>query len=106
MVGNVLYYQLNIDYIIETYCVNTDKPELKCNGKCHLAKQLTALDNTDDSGKAITTYFDSFFPVFTEKLPVINFQNLSQCIEKQKINSNNQNYSYHFNYYHFKPPMA
>ena len=36
-----LNYELNQEYITETYCINKDKPELGCNGKCHLAKQLT-----------------------------------------------------------------
>jgi hypothetical protein len=29
-----------LNYITNTFCVNQDKPELKCNGKCHLIKQL------------------------------------------------------------------
>ncbi|WP_372937678.1 hypothetical protein [Seonamhaeicola sp.] len=33
-------YLLNQDYIAEFLCVNKDKPELQCNGKCHLAKEL------------------------------------------------------------------
>ncbi len=52
-VGNVLYYQLNIDYIIETYCVNKEKPELQCNGKCHLAKQLSVTKTTDYSNSKL-----------------------------------------------------
>ncbi len=36
----LLNYELNTAYIIENFCVNTDKPELKCNGKCHLSKQI------------------------------------------------------------------
>ena len=35
-------YEVNKAYIIENFCENTDKPELKCNGKCHLAKQIQA----------------------------------------------------------------
>lgn len=31
-----------MDYIIENFCENTDKPEMKCNGKCHLNKQIQA----------------------------------------------------------------
>jgi hypothetical protein len=31
---------LNQEKITEQFCVNKEKPELKCNGKCHLAKQL------------------------------------------------------------------
>lgn len=36
-----LNYELNIEAITEAFCVNKEKPELKCNGKCHLAQQLT-----------------------------------------------------------------
>ena len=35
-----LEYIVNYDYIVKELCENKDKPELKCNGKCHLAKQL------------------------------------------------------------------
>ena len=34
-------YELNKKAITEQFCVNKKKPELKCNGKCHLAEQLT-----------------------------------------------------------------
>lgn len=33
-------YVINQDYIAEFLCINKDKPELQCNGKCHLVKQL------------------------------------------------------------------
>ncbi len=33
-------YLINQDYIAEFLCINKDKPELECNGKCYLAKQL------------------------------------------------------------------
>jgi len=33
-------YLVNQDYIAEFLCINKDKPELACNGKCYLAKQL------------------------------------------------------------------
>ncbi len=101
-----MYYQLNIDYIIETYCVNTDKPELQCNGKCHLAKQLTALDTTDDSGKAVLSLFDSFFPVFSENISPFEFNSHNLYMAKQKIAFSTQNYMFNFEYFHFKPPMV
>lgn len=36
----VLHYQLNKKTIAETRCENRDKPEMQCNGKCYLSKQL------------------------------------------------------------------
>lgn len=38
----VVHYELNKQYIIEHFCVNRDKPEMHCDGKCHLKKQLQA----------------------------------------------------------------
>lgn len=35
-----LNYAVNLDLIIEQFCVNKDKPIMQCNGQCHLAKQL------------------------------------------------------------------
>ncbi len=36
----VVDYIVNYEYISKVLCENKDKPKLKCNGKCHLMKQL------------------------------------------------------------------
>lgn len=33
-------YQANKEFIMEFLCINRDKPELECEGKCHLTKNL------------------------------------------------------------------
>jgi len=38
--GIVGIFILNQDYIAKVLCINKDKPELDCKGKCHLKKQL------------------------------------------------------------------
>ena len=35
-----LEYAINYDYISTVLCENKDKPEMHCNGKCHLKKQI------------------------------------------------------------------
>lgn len=77
-IGYVAYFELNIDYIVETYCVNKKKPELKCNGKCHLASQL-ALNDTDLKSDAsyLSLISDAFFPVFFQDCNT-NFKALNQ----------------------------
>ncbi len=35
-----LEYQINLEYYQEVLCENRDRPELNCDGKCYLAKQL------------------------------------------------------------------
>lgn len=43
-------YFLNKDFIIENFCVNKSKPELACDGKCYLSKQIAAqTEQTADS---------------------------------------------------------
>ena len=37
----VVDYVVNYEYISTELCENIEKPELKCNGKCHLMKELS-----------------------------------------------------------------
>lgn len=45
-IGIVAEYIMDIEQFTELYCENKDKPELECNGKCHLANQLA--DNQEE----------------------------------------------------------
>jgi hypothetical protein len=40
-------FKLNQDFIAKTLCINRDKPEKKCNGKCQLTKKIA--ESKDDS---------------------------------------------------------
>ena len=33
-------YFINIAYIVKNMCVNTEKPQMHCNGKCYLSKKM------------------------------------------------------------------
>ena len=37
----VFEYVMNYDYIVNVLCENRSEPQLKCDGKCYLAKQLS-----------------------------------------------------------------
>lgn len=39
-IGVLGYYMLNRQYIASVLCVNKDKPQMHCNGKCYLANKL------------------------------------------------------------------
>ena len=41
------YYNLDTVGFIEKLCENKDKPELQCNGKCHLKKVVENNTNND-----------------------------------------------------------
>jgi len=36
----VFSFKINQDYITKNFCINRNKPEKKCNGKCFLAKKI------------------------------------------------------------------
>ena len=57
----VLNYQLNKATITARYCVNKARPQLRCNGKCHLAQQLRKAEGSDK--KAPTTLAKAKFEV-------------------------------------------
>lgn len=40
-------YAINYDYISKVLCINKDKPELSCNGKCQLMKKLEQQQEED-----------------------------------------------------------
>jgi len=105
-VGQVLYYELNVDYIVETYCINTDKPELKCNGKCHLAKQLQSVSNDSKSSDAISSLIEAFSFVYFNEYPSVVFRPDFLIEGNEKSIFHNQNYTYNFAYSPFKPPMV
>ncbi len=68
-----LDYALNRDKIAQTLCVNKDKPQLHCNGKCYLGKSLA--DDVDSkpitkNKSQVIKLLDSFIPVEPEILAV------------------------------------
>lgn len=45
----VLEYVLQYDYISKVLCENKARPEMHCNGKCHLMKELAKASEADKS---------------------------------------------------------
>lgn len=45
----LIEYAVNYDYISTVLCINKSKPDLHCNGKCYLSKELA---KTNDSGSS------------------------------------------------------
>ena len=82
----VFEYIVNYDFIVKELCENKEKPELTCNGKCHLMKELA---KANDSDKPLSTDKKeaSKQPIevlFLEKFPVDC--KLFTYIEVKKIN--------------------
>jgi hypothetical protein len=47
-------YWMNRDYIAAVLCENKDKPELDCNGKCHLKKQIKEQSESEEEGQEMS----------------------------------------------------
>jgi hypothetical protein len=58
-------FLLNQDYIAKNLCVNKEKPVLKCNGKCHLAKELK--ENEEKKTEKVEIKIDLSLYVPSEK---------------------------------------
>ncbi|WP_010135382.1 hypothetical protein [Ochrovirga pacifica] len=104
-VGTVAYYETHVKEIIEKYCVNTDKPQLQCNGQCHLAKQLNPVNEKADTSKAIVELATAFFPVYFQTITPTEIPVAQDVFATF-------NYSYQFTYQFLlcskvlKPPMV
>jgi hypothetical protein len=104
----VLDYVINYDYIVKELCENKAKPELKCNGKCHLMKEMAKAaenekpinsDKKDNSKQEIEVLFYNNAYVFHLKI--------SPRFSSEKINNLYTNhYDYLSDYVFFHPPSC
>ncbi|WP_292008401.1 hypothetical protein [Chryseobacterium sp.] len=99
----LLDYALNYDYISKVLCVNAQKADLKCNGKCYLAKEMAKTANEENSKmNGGFKFIDAFLG--TERL---TFQNTTQ-----ELSFTEKNFFYKDSYLYFlysqviKPPTV
>ncbi|MCB0538868.1 MAG: hypothetical protein KDE33_15245 [Bacteroidetes bacterium] len=63
-------YNIEKEYITKVFCVNKDKPELKCNGKCHLKKNLANAEEKQHDNKNTNNEIQIISPVFWEQTEI------------------------------------
>jgi hypothetical protein len=74
-----LEYIVNYDYIVKELCENKEKPQLQCNGKCRLKKELaksaadeqSPADKKQNSKQEMEVLFYQETPIFYQKMPVV-----------------------------------
>lgn len=42
-------YEINKNYVTQNFCENKNKPQMHCNGQCHLSKQLQKHEKNENS---------------------------------------------------------
>ncbi|MBP2618405.1 hypothetical protein [Chryseobacterium jejuense] len=99
-------YAVNYNYIVNTLCVNKSQPELHCNGKCYLSKEL-AKTNTDTE----STPFNKVKNSGQKILDMYTLPEITKITYTGKIIVSNTNfidetaYSFLFLKPIFKPPV-
>jgi len=97
----VYNYVVNYDYIVENLCENRDKPELSCNGKCFLAKELSKSEKQSTQTVAKVISLDIFVPN-----DILSFDNGTEYIHSiQSISEYINLYHLRYNFTIFHPPL-
>jgi hypothetical protein len=102
----VLNYVVNYEYITKVLCINKAKPKLKCNGKCHLMKELAKTSESE-------TPISSNKKIASHELEVLFFEEIKSFkiipIYLDKNQFLNSNYSDLYSYLNsdsvFRPPI-
>lgn len=72
--GIGVWFLANQEEIIDKYCVNKDNEALQCNGKCHLNKQITLIDQHDTGNeKSTDEKQQNKLPVIQEFIPMSSY---------------------------------
>ena len=95
-------YAINYDYISKVLCINTDKPELSCNGKCQLMQKLEEQQEKDY--QSLRIQMDEY-PIGFVKSIDIKQNNFSDDLLKVNHFYKNQ-YTYLNAYNVFHPPIC
>lgn len=94
------YYKLDPIGFIERLCENVDKPELQCNGKCHL-KKVTESKSEDNTLPNQLIDFKEILLYYVHSKH-LNFE-VTQ-IDKHSTIQYNNHYSFISEYDYFHPP--
>lgn len=63
----ILHFKLNQNYIEQNLCINKNRPELECHGKCQLEKELKNSGDDLQSIKGFSLYETiAFIPISLE----------------------------------------
>ncbi len=102
----VIDYVVNYEYISKVLCINTDKPKMQCNGKCHLMKELAkASENEKPISPNKKMASQEFEVLFFEEIK--SFKTASVYFDDSlEINSNYSNFYFYSNSVSvFRPPI-
>jgi len=81
--GTIAYFHLNREYIAKVLCENRQRPELKCNGQCYLAKKLKQQEDNKDKETTNRVQNLPVLQLFTQAVDSFKFDfDYMQFLEK------------------------
>lgn len=95
-------YVLNQDYIAEFLCVNKDKPQLQCNGKCQLVKQIEKQQEQEPLS-ALSISIENY-PIGFVNILKIEGSNTLSFQKKLENTPYKRLYYFEYNFSNFQPP--
>lgn len=104
-IGVFVSFKANQDFIAKVLCINKDKPEMKCNGKCHLAKELNKMENKEE-GSPITVTNKIEINLFIVNCRSLKFEKLIGFCQKESSFDIEQDYYPPLLAGIFHPPQA
>lgn len=103
----VLDYIVNYDYIAKVLCENKAKPELKCNGKCQLMKELAKASEAEKpiSSDKKENHKQEIEVLFINEIASIEMDFFYE-FNNSSISNNYTNFYFHLSSYSlFHPPI-
>ena len=94
-------YAINYDYFSKVLCINKNKPQLNCKGKCQLMIKLQK--KQDEDYKSLRIHMEEYPIGFVKILNLKNKKDISNS--KKSIFFYTKNYNYLFSKELFNPPI-
>ncbi len=97
----LMEYVVNEDYIAEFLCINKDKKELECHGKCYLMQRLQ--EQNEEKKQNLPKIVMEEYPIGFVQLLHFPSKEFDQ-ISKRALFDYSNAYTYLFAPYNFRPP--
>ncbi len=89
-----LDFQFRHDYIVNNLCVNRDRPQLNCDGKCYLAKRIAAAQESEERD-AERNFMFQLFEIVAE--PIKGIQWVSFDLNSYSLSEKHTSFLYSTN---------
>ncbi|MCL6260238.1 hypothetical protein M3O96_14145 [Aquiflexum sp. TKW24L] len=72
-------FHMNREEISALFCINQDRPELECNGKCELAKRLDQAQDQEKNQQKVA--FEGFLLIYSMPVTAFNILPIWKSID-------------------------